>query len=77
MAERLDSGDFSAAAGMRGNHPFSQRSRPRESAAQAGAVQTLRAFPGWFQFKNTPEGNCHNLPPISLGPLRCNPETDA
>ena len=45
IAERLDCGDFSAAVGTRGYHLFFQSARPHESAAQAGAVQTLRAFP--------------------------------
>jgi hypothetical protein len=45
IAERLDCGGFGAAVGTRGNHPFSKSSRLHESAAQAGAVQTLRVFP--------------------------------
>jgi len=42
FAKRLDCGDFSTAFGTRGNHPVFGRLRPRESAAEAGAVQTLR-----------------------------------
>jgi hypothetical protein len=45
VAERLDCGDFSAAVGTRGNHPFSSSSGPHESAAHASARQTLREFP--------------------------------
>jgi hypothetical protein len=55
FAERLDCGVFSAAVGTHANHPFSQSSRPHESAAQAGAVQTLCDFASGFQFENTPQ----------------------
>src|SRR5664279_4810223 len=43
-----------AAVGTHGNHPFARSSRPHESAAQAGAVQTLRDFAGVIYFENTP-----------------------
>jgi len=48
IVERLDCGDFSAAVGTRGYHLFFQSARPHESAAQAGAVQTLIVHPKLF-----------------------------
>jgi MinD superfamily P-loop ATPase len=53
-AERLDCGVFSADLEMRENHRFSPGCHLCESAAQAGALQTLREFTGDFQFENTP-----------------------
>jgi hypothetical protein len=53
-AKRLDCARFIAAFGTHNTHPFFQGSRPRESAAEAGAVQTLRDFASHCSFENTP-----------------------
>jgi hypothetical protein len=51
-AKRLDCGVFSTAFGTHANHLSFHRPRPHESAAEAGAVQTLRDFPSRFCFEN-------------------------
>jgi hypothetical protein len=48
-AKRLDCVRFIAALGTHEHLSFCQGARPRESAAEAGAVQTLRDFAGHFE----------------------------
>jgi hypothetical protein len=48
FAKRLDCGRFSAALETRGNLPLPKVLVRTESAAEAGAIQTLREFANGF-----------------------------
>jgi hypothetical protein len=64
LAERLDCGDFSTAFRPHGEYPPFQPLRPPDSAAEAGALQTLR------DFRHNRVGQCFQ--PVSIQKIRDN-----